>query len=511
MAKKLTLISILLAAFGLASEASAQGLVRILANTPASLSTMAAAAENPVRLIITLKTPQPAAVKTINIARLTTAVADAQDRTRKSLSWLIKEELPWYRYVPAISLSANKSQLEELLASDHVAAVYEEQPLFLSLDSSGPVIGKARAQALNATGAGQVVAILDSGFDVTHPFLAGRIVAEACFSTPGSAAQPSPSGFSNCPGGTAEEKGPGASRFNAVPNYEGVEHGTHVAGIVAGRGPDFNGVAPEAQLMLANVFKRQNISKCPKWMAGKYAGCISTMPSSIISAMEWIFEQREDFNIAAVNLSLGGGKSATVCDREDPLTRIFNLVRSAEIAIVVSSGNASFKDAISLPACLSSAISVGATSDSDQVAKFSNSAAMLDILAPGVEITSSVPGGAFAVMSGTSMAAPQVAGAFAALRSARPTATVNEMLKALIDTGVSVTDTNGIVKQRIQIDKAVAALKAGGSTSDASPTPKPKTDGVTNVGGITVRKSPSGKLRPKKGNKAINADGSIKW
>ncbi len=511
MAKQLTLISILLAACGLASEASAQGLVRILANTPTSLSTMAAAEQNPVRLIITLKTAQPTAVKTINIARLTTAVAEAQDRTRKSLSWLIKEDLPWYRYVPAISLSANKSQLEELLASDQVAAIYEEQPLFLSLDSSGAVIGKARAQALNATGAGQVVAILDSGFDVTHPFLAGRIVAEACFSTPGSAAQPSPNGFSNCPSGTAEEKGPGASRFHAAPKYYGVEHGTHVAGIAAGRGPDFSGVAPEAQLMLANVFSRRDISKCPKSLAGKYAGCISSMPSSIISAMEWIFEQREDFNIAAVNLSLGAGKSATVCDAEDPLTRIFNLVRSSEIAIVVASGNEYLKDAISWPACVSSAISVGATSDSDQVAKFSNSAAVLDILAPGVEIKSSVPGGSFKNLQGTSMAAPQVAGAFAALRSARPSATVAEMLKALVATGVQVRDSNGIIKPRIQIDKAVAALKAGGGTSKTSPTPKPKTDSVTNVGGITVRKSPAGKLRPKKGNKAINADGSIKW
>ncbi len=493
------------------SSALAQGLVRLSAGSPETLSLLAAADDRPVRLVVALKTQQSFSTLSADLASLRSAVADAQSRTRQSLSWLTNQVSTRYQFIPAVSLTANRAQIEDLLRADQVAAVYEEQSFALLLDDSGPMIGKPAAQALNARGAGQVVAVLDTGFDVDHPYLAGRIVAEACFSQPGTAANPNEKGhFSNCPGGTARETGPGSSRFHADPGYYGLYHGTHVAGIVAGKGDSFGGVAPDAGLILANVYYRRPRSQCPKNFHKSYVGCMLAWPSDILSALEWVFKQRRTFSIAAVNMSFGGGSSKKPCEEDNPFAQMFRLVRSVDITIVAAAGNNGEKDEILFPACLPSAISVGATTPDDKVAMWSSSASFLDVLAPGVKIISSVPGGKFRAISGTTVATPQVAGAMAVLRSARPSASVADMLKVLIDTGVPITDTNGITKSRIQIDKAVAALKARDAASNTSPTPKPK-DSVTNVGGITVRKSPAGKLSSKKGNKAINADGSIKW
>src|SRR5262249_46623747 len=91
---------------------------------------------------------------------------------------------------------------------------------------------------------------------------------------------------------------------------------------------------------------------------------------------------------------------------------------------------------------------------------FSNSASTLSLLAPGVSITSSVPGGGLAVMSGTSMATPHVTGAFALLRQAMPTANVATLLNLLRNTGRPITDpANGVTTPRI---RSLTALATGG-------------------------------------------------
>ena len=101
-------------------------------------------------------------------------------------------------------------------------------------------------------------------------------------------------------------------------------------------------------------------------------------------------------------------------------TAIDNL-RSVNIATAIASGNDDYTNAVSLPACISTAITVGATNNSDAVADFSNSSAQVDLYAPGVSVLyASVPGGGYGYKSGTSMATPQVAGAIATMKSAWP-------------------------------------------------------------------------------------------
>ena len=95
---------------------------------------------------------------------------------------------------------------------------------------SVPLIGADQAWEDGYDGTGRTVAVIDSGVDSTHPFLAGRVVEEACYSTT--------SGVQSttlCPNGADEQIGPGAGKHCSL-DLEGCWHGTHVAGIVAGDG-----------------------------------------------------------------------------------------------------------------------------------------------------------------------------------------------------------------------------------------------------------------------------------
>src|SRR5690606_38731297 len=136
--------------------------------------------------------------------------------------------------------------------------------------------------------------------------------------------------------------------------------------------------------------------------------------------------------IASVNLSLGGGvfDNQSNCDSSNASTKtaIDNL-RALGIATVIASGNDSSSSGRSSPACISTAVAVGSTTKSNAVSSFSNSGSLLDLWAPGSSINSSVIGdGNFSVFSGTSMAAPHVAGAWALAKQKVPDATVPEVL-----------------------------------------------------------------------------------
>ncbi|MFL6333278.1 MAG: S8 family serine peptidase [Pyrinomonadaceae bacterium] len=414
-----------------------------------------------VRVIVGLRTnfepegelPSRSAAKTQR-ARL----AVAQDALLGELPGLRPESVKRFEFVPYLAFEADAAAVERLRTSPNVAAVFEDVPVAPMLSESTPLIGATAAWSAGFSGSGQAVAILDTGVDKTHPFLSGKVVSEACFSTNSSSQNTS----SLCPGGAAQTTATG-SGLNCTLTLEGCEHGTHVAGIAAGRGPNFSGVARDANIIAIKVFTRFNrASDCDG-----FAPCILAFESDIMKGLERVFALRDSIPAASANLSLGGGQFSSNCD-SDPRKAIIDNLRSVGIATVIAAGNESFKDSLSTPACISSAISVGSTGDGsgstrlNLVSSFSNSASFLNLLAPGDLIRSSVPGGSFANFSGTSMAAPHVAGAWAVLKSKNPSATVAEVYTALRDTGLPVTDVNGITKPRIKIDAALAALGGGG-------------------------------------------------
>jgi hypothetical protein len=233
-----------------------------------------------------------------------------------------------------------------------------------------------------------------------------------------------------------------------------------VAGIAAGTGASFSGIAKDASLIAIQVFSVFN-SSC----GSEPPPCARAFTSDIISGLEQVYALRSGLRIASANLSLGGGGSTLACD-SDPAKAIIDQLRAAGIATVAAAGNNGFTNALSTPACVSTAISVGSTTDgtpgfaqADQVSVFSNSSPLLTLWAPGEVITSSVPGGGFAVLAGTSMAAPHVAGAWAVMKQRNPQASVSDVQNALTDTGRPILDArNNVTKSRLDLAAALQAL-----------------------------------------------------
>jgi subtilisin family serine protease len=360
------------------------------------------------------------------------------------------------KFIPFLAFEAKAEALERMQNDPLVLSIEEDALAEPTLAESTALVGATTSWASGFSGSGQAVAILDTGVDKNHPFLNGKIVAEGCYSSNYGTTT------SVCPGGVEESTAPD-SGVNCDGTISGCAHGTHVAGIVAGRGTNFSGAARDANIIAMQVFSRfNNATDC----GTNPVPCALSYTSDQLRALERVLDLSSSMNIAAVNMSLGGGQYAASCDDTNLAYRILiNNLRSVGIATVVSSGNSAYTNALSAPACVSTAISVGSTDDGsygtgvDTVSNFSNSSSLLTILAPGRWIASSVPNGGYSNYSGTSMAAPHVAAAFAVLKQQKPNASVSQILNALTATGKRVTDSrNGITKSRIRIDQALNAI-----------------------------------------------------
>src|SRR5262245_54734640 len=117
------------------------------------------------------------------------------------LSWLryVPSTLKRYKYIPYITACVDSPALKQIQASSEALDISEDKPMRLALAESLPRIGAPRAWAGGFKGSGKTIAVLDSGVDKNHPWLAGKIVSEACYSANNSAEQYS----SLCTGGTA--------------------------------------------------------------------------------------------------------------------------------------------------------------------------------------------------------------------------------------------------------------------------------------------------------------------
>jgi len=214
--------------------------------------------------------------------------------------------------------------------------------------------------------------------------------------------------------------------------------------------------------MAVQVFSKFSGVICS--LLGFSTPCALAFTSDVMAGLERVHSLRAEHNFAAVNMSLGGQTFTRPCNT-DPRKPFIDSLRAANIAAVIASGNDAATNAISAPACISSAASVGSTGDgsggttTDSVSAFSNSAKFLTLLAPGDLITSSIPGGGFANFRGTSIAAPHAAGAFAILRQAAPSVSISQMIAAFQASGVPVFDPgNSITKPRIRIVDALNQL-----------------------------------------------------
>lgn len=332
-----------------------------------------------------------------------------------------------YAVLPVMHMRLrNTWALERLKAHSRILSIDEIRTTRPTLTQSLPLINQPSVQTAGYAGTGTTVCVLDSGVDYT------RTAFGSCTS---------PGAPSGCKVVAAVDI---AANDGMLDDPAVGRHGTNVAATVLG-------VAPNARIAALDVFSGQTASS-----------------NDILSGINWCITNRATYNIVAINMSLGGGRYYNSISPTDSVGTALQNARNAGIATIVASGNEAYTDSMAWPAAYSNVISVGAVYDSafgsvgysgcsdattaaDKVTCFSNSVSFLSMLAPGA----SIDAGAI-TMSGTSQAAPHVAGAVAVLAAAHPAEDTNTRIGRLAQ-GVTVTDTrNGISKPRLDLAAAVA-------------------------------------------------------
>jgi len=226
------------------------------------------------------------------------------------------------------------------------------------------------------------VAVLDTGYDTTHPDLYPQVVSSKDFTI-----------------------------LDGSPDtvQDGHGHGTHVAGTVAALTNNSIGVAA--------------IGWNTKLMIGKVLGNNgSGYLSEIANGITWA----ADNGAKVINMSLGGSSGSTT------LQNAVNYAWNKGVVLVAAAGNAG-NTRQTYPAAYTNCIAVAATTSNDSRASFSTYGSWVDCAAPGVDIASTYKGSAYAYMSGTSMAAPHVAG-LAGLVWATSHGTSNTNVRSRIET-----------------------------------------------------------------------------
>ena len=290
--------------------------------------------------------------------------------------------------------------------------------------------------ALNITGTGIVVANLDTGVDWQHPALQ-------------TAYRGYKNGFASHTGNWFDATDGGA----AYP-IDPYGHGTHTMGTIVGA--DGIGVAPGARWIAARVFNAAG------W----------GYDSWIHAGFEWILAPSGDAGLApdVLNNSWGSDFSADATFQND-----LRALRLAGVFAVFSAGNnGPGAGSVGSPASLPEAFAVGATDDEDEVAVFSSRGpspwgeVRPHVAAPGVNVRSTVPGGVFDLYSGTSMAAPHVAGTAALMLAADPSLTITDTASVLTGTAAPLSTTfpnNDSGYGRVDAYAAVQAVASMGVLS----------------------------------------------
>jgi len=329
----------------------------------------------------------------------------------------IKKE--YYNVFNGIAAEIDKDELIKLKKIYNIKLIYPDNNVHISLQESVTEINATKvwniqnSRAENITGKNVKVAIIDTGIDYMHPDLGG--------------------GF-----GQGYKIISGWDFYNNDSNpMDDNGHGTHVAGIVAANG-SIKGVAPDANLLAYKVLGSDGYG----------------VSSDIIAAIEKAVDPDGDplttDGADIISISITGEGNP-----DDPLSQSVNNANDAGVLVVVAAGNSGSKNSIKSPGVAKKALTIGAVDKLDTIAYFSSKGPVIwdnemlikpELVAPGVDINSTVPIGtcglcsnsSYKLLSGTSMATPHISGVAALLKQLYPNWTPEELKSALITTSVDL-------------------------------------------------------------------------
>lgn len=323
----------------------------------------------------------------------------------------------------AVVANLTPAQIKQLAQKSNIVRLEADKPLKLELEQSAVTVGvvNARNQGIVGTGRGVIIAVLDGEVDINHPDLKGRVVHKRNY--------------------TQEPWG------NPHP------HGTHVAGIIAGNGSQYKGMAPQAIIWSYKILPSEATNSGEGF---KGADAIEDV----------IKDMKQGVRIA--NCSWG---VPTQLDGTNVWAKTAERATKLGLVLVKSAGNSGPEPGtLTSPAdAFGDVIVVGASShDGTQVMDFSSRGPTADnrpkpdILAPGEQIVSAVPGGSYQKMSGTSMASPHIAGIAALLLERNPKLEPWQIKKILIESAKPLSSTSDPNVQGKGLVDVVKALQISG-------------------------------------------------
>jgi uncharacterized repeat protein (TIGR01451 family) len=352
-----------------------------------------------------------------------------KDKTDQLAGTADIENLKEYSHLPLRFKRFNSLVgLNRLIARPGVKAVYEDVRLYPVLTSSLPLINQPAVASAGEQGNGTTVAVFDTGIDITNSAFGGCTAV-------------------NTPSTTCRVI---VSNNVAASPATDHSHGTNVSAIVLG-------VAPQSKIAMLNVFDNTG----------------GASASDVLTALNWAITNKSAYNIVAVNMSLGDtSNNATTCSTftlNGWASSSITQAKNVGISVAIAAGNSAYTAGLASPACSPDAISVGAVYDSnvggvsagvctdnttapDQIACFSNRSNYMTLFAPGAFVTA---GGI--TDTGTSQAAPHVAGAIAVLRSTFPSETLAQTLARLTSTGAPISfisNSTTVTKPRVNLLEA---------------------------------------------------------
>lgn len=398
-----------------------------------------------VRVIVAL---QPPVSKFNSLNSKMDALDNKKSKVMSKLNSTDFELTKSWNTINAFSGFVSFEGLEKLSQDPDIARVDLDVSGQGGLNQSRFLIGADDVNDAGFTGQGVTVAVLDTGIDTNGFDLEDDIDGQQCFCE-------NEDGSGCCPNGQTSMSGDGSAE-------DGHGHGTNISGIITSEGniaPE--GIARDAKIVAVKVLDNNNSF---------------SNTSQIISGLEWVLLNRPDVDV--VNMSLGtstlfGG----VCDNLSAFNMAFaevigELVNSGVVVFASTQNNGSI-NSIASPACISDTVSVGAVYDgdngnvdilgcsdnntfADKVCCFTNSGEIMDLLAPGSQITSTGRTIGISTQSGTSQASAHASASAALLREADPDISPEDIRQVLRVTGATVVDhRNDIPFPRINILAAV--------------------------------------------------------
>ncbi len=276
-----------------------------------------------------------------------------------------------------VTARITKAGLEKLKQNPGVAAISFDKVLSISLQDSIQIINASNLSENNITGYGTNICLLDTGVDLNHPELNNSFIGGYDFVN------------------------------NDNISQDDNNHGTHIAGII-------HRINPNTKIIPVKVCDATGRCRA----------------SVVLNGISYCLQNQESYNISILSGSFGDGGQYNRENCPSYLGDTFNAIERANITSLFASGNNGYRNGVNYPACEKNVISVGATDKQDAIAGFTNTGAALDILAPGVNINSTIIGG-YGALTGTSMSTPHASAAISILKANKEmnTSTARDILR----------------------------------------------------------------------------------